>query len=1838
MASMEENFPRGGIQKKPTEGKAPNPKLERDNLFDIHHDERSQKRKRSQRDQGKQKKFKADKIAAAKDNVVNIEPLTIEALCEGMLLLGCIKEVSDYELVISLPNGLSGFVPVTQISDAYSKMLSKQVAQGELLEDLNSLSDMYSPGTLVRCIVTSVEKSADGRRSIKLSIDPKKVNKGLTASALVSGMLLSGIVSSVEDHGYLIDIGVSGTHAFLPRQKAQNYIKAVKRGPDMKIGQNLNCVIVEVKNEGRVVRLSVDRSDVAASLATERQNWTLSNLLPGLVVKARVQKVAPLGIKVSFLSSFTGIVDFMHMDPEKSMNYSPDQVIKACILSIHPTSKVVRLTLRQAFLHPGGSPNQLSNDRMGAVVEESTVKAFYKQFGAVFELDDGTLAFARLKHLSKTRKSFKPGAFKTGCKHKCRIIDYSLMDEMCIVSLKYQIIEARFLQYQDIHAGDVVQGKVFALKPIGMQVKVTDGIKGLVPSMHLADVILKQPEKKYNIGDEVRCRVLECSPAGKKLILTLKKSLVQSKLPVLSSYEDAKPGLITHGFVVCAREFGCIVKFYNDVKGLVPKNELSSEPISCPDKVFHEGQVVKVMVLKCEPQQERLLLSFRLSSKPAPEDKKECTPKKKQEVKYQIGEMVDVKVLKKKDNGLEVSVLEDEGNVIASIPTVHLSDFVANCKLLWHCLQEGDVLPRVMCLHDKGEHIILSRKSAVISAVQEEQVVRSFSEIQPGMLLTGYVRNVMPFGVFVEFPYGVTGLAPKVSMSDKFVTDTKDHFVVGQTVIAKVMSTDEEKQRVLLNLKLSECSSGDSAAESFALLNQYFKEMKEIRNLLRRRGEPSVARGLCELVPGKELQLVVQDVKEDGSALFSGSCVTGVTVTATRYHLGDKNIVPGEKTKALVLHVDALTSKVYVSLREELLKQRAKLRLTENSQHSAIVQHIAEEFAIVSLLETGQLAAIPIASHFNDTFRFDSEKLKVGQTISATLKVVKVNDLGVLLAVQGPAKKNGFVRVRNESETALEEMLAAVKHSLSLGDIVTGTVKSVKPTHVTVAIDDKLTGSIHASRILDEVPIGSFPTYTLKAGQKVTARVIGGRDVNTHRYLPITHPHFTQTIPELSIRPSEMEGKVTAMLNLKEDSALKKLGLYNVGQTVTCFVKKYNVLKNWLEVEVTPDIRGRVPHLLLSLNTKVLKHPEKSFKNGQAISATVTGTDVTKTNLCLSLTGIQSLEQGTITVGMVTKVTPHIGLTIALPGGKTGKVSIFHLNDTYTENPLGDFKVGKIVRCYILSNENGKIQLSLRQSRLNPKSNSKVEDVEITCIKDVKKGQLVRGYVKSITPSGVFFGLSTSLLGRILFQNVSPYFVQKHSLYEKYLPEGKLLTAKVLGVNGKEKHIELSLLPEDTRMPSVLPESLGLPRYDAEEEKREANDREKREELKLKTKRRRGKSESEQEAKPKKRKICPADENDSGIEVYYREEEDDDQKEEAAKKKSKIRKPGEAPRLQVSMGFTWDEDMNAMDIPVLNQKEESSESEEEEDPQSKLKKQTKKEKELEKQKKEKELCKLEAALMDPSRQPQSADDFDRLVLSSPNSSILWLQYMAFHLQATEIEKARAVAERALKTICFREEQEKLNVWVALLNLENMYGTEETLMKVFERAVQYNEPLKVFQHLCDIYANSEKYKQAEELYHTMLKRFRQEKSVWLKYASFLLKQGQTEATHRLLERALKALPTKEHVDVISRFAQMEFRFGDPEHAKALFESTLNSYPKRTDIWSIYMDIMIKQGSQKEVRDIFERVIHLSLAPKKMKFFFKRYLDYEKKFGTTESILAVKRAALEYVETKSSLADT
>lgn len=73
-------------------------------------------------------------------------------------------------------------------------------------------------------------------------------------------------------------------------------------------------------------------------------------------------------------------------------------------------------------------------------------------------------------------------------------------------------------------------------------------------------------------------------------------------------------------------------------------------------------------------------------------------------------------------------------------------------------------------------------------------------------------------------------------MSDKFVTSTSDHFVEGQTVVAKVTNVDEEKQRMLLSLRLSDCGLGDLATTSLLLLSQCLEERQGVRSLMSNRG------------------------------------------------------------------------------------------------------------------------------------------------------------------------------------------------------------------------------------------------------------------------------------------------------------------------------------------------------------------------------------------------------------------------------------------------------------------------------------------------------------------------------------------------------------------------------------------------------------------------------------------------------------------------------------------------------------------------------------------------------------------------------------------------------------------------------------------------------------------------------------------------------------------------------------------------------------------------------------------------------------------------------------------
>ena len=65
------------------------------------------------------------------------------------------------------------------------------------------------------------------------------------------------------------------------------------------------------------------------------------------------------------------------------------------------------------------------------------------------------------------------------------------------------------------------------------------------------------------------------------------------------------------------------------------------------------------------------------------------------------------------------------------------------------------------------------------------------------------------------------------------------------------------------------------------------------------------------------------------------------------------------------------------------------------------------------------------------------------------------------------------------------------------------------------------------------------------------------------------------------------------------------------------------------------------------------------------------------------------------------------------------------------------------------------------------------------------------------------------------------------------------------------------------------------------------------------------------------------------------------------------------------------------------------------------------------------------------------------------------------------------------------------------------------------------------------------------------------------------------------------------------------------------------------------IVLLCGMRFSFSRLFERCIALNVSPKNMKFFFKRYLQYEKDHGTEASTDAVKQKAREYVASKAAV---
>ncbi|ADD26891.1 30S ribosomal protein S1 [Meiothermus ruber] len=245
-------------------------------------------------------------------------------------------------------------------------------------------------------------------------------------------------------------------------------------------------------------------------------------------------------------------------------------------------------------------------------------------------------------------------------------------------------------------------------------------------------------------------------------------------------------GQIVTGTVVLVTNDGVMVDIGARTEAVIPFNQLTEENLSEEElkNLLKPGDTVTAYVVRADLENGQVVLS----KKRAEADQSWV----KIQALYEQGEPVMVQVKEKVKGGLVATI---EG-LRAFLPasqvdlkrTPDLDEYVGQSFLV-----------KIIELNRKKGRIILSRRT-VLEAEQKAARSQVLASLKEGEVVEGQVVEVTDFGVFVALG-GVDGLVHRSEITWGRFNHPRDVVQKGQTVKAKVLSVDTERERVNLSMK-----------------------------------------------------------------------------------------------------------------------------------------------------------------------------------------------------------------------------------------------------------------------------------------------------------------------------------------------------------------------------------------------------------------------------------------------------------------------------------------------------------------------------------------------------------------------------------------------------------------------------------------------------------------------------------------------------------------------------------------------------------------------------------------------------------------------------------------------------------------------------------------------------------------------------------------------------------------------------------------------------------------------------------------------------------------------------
>jgi len=494
-----------------------------------------------------------------------------------------------------------------------------------------------------------------------------------------------------------------------------------------------------------------------------------------------------------------------------------------------------------------------------------------------------------------------------------------------------------------------------------------------------------------------------------------------------SDFGDLEEGSIIRGEVVKVDEENVLVDVNFKSEGQIPLNEFKNSEGKATVKV---GDTVDVFVVRKDEMEGTIVLSREKAKRMQLFDRLEDIQEK--------DSTISGKIVRRIKGGYTV----DLGGIEALLPGSHV-DLRPVPDMDALVGEEFDF--RVLKINRRRSNVIVSRR-VLLEEERESKRNELLSTLEEGQVVTGKVKNITEYGVFVDLG-GLDGLLHITDMSWKRVKHPKEMVKMGQELELKVLNFDRDSKKVSLGMKQLVADPWESITSKY----------------------PEGAR-----LSGRVTNLVdygaFVELEEGVEGLVH---ISEMSWTRKLRH-PSQMVRVGEEVEVVILGVDQ--DKKRISLGMKQVRPNPWDVVAEKYPEGTVLEGTIKnitEFGLFIGIEDGIDGLIHVSDiSWTKKIRHPEEVYKVGDTVQAkVLTVDKENEKFTL----GVKQLN-------------EDPWSQVPDRYPVGSIVSGLVTNITDFGLFVEVEEGIEGLVHVSEIsLKKV---KSPSEMFKEGVTIQAKVI----------------------------------------------------------------------------------------------------------------------------------------------------------------------------------------------------------------------------------------------------------------------------------------------------------------------------------------------------------------------------------------------------------------------------------------------------------------------------------------------------------------------------------------------------------------------------------------------------------------------------------------------------------------------------------------------------------------------------------------------------------------------------